>query len=377
MSMPSRKRAAESNPRVEGQGNEGRSPHVWIRLSPAEPTKVYETYWRFAAERQAIFFRRFEGRPAPWTSDPILAQYKFTNAYRASDRVSQYLIRNVIYGGDQEPSEVFFRTILFKLFNRIATWERLEAAFGKVSFREYKFERYDRVLTRAMDGGERIYSAAYIMPAGSGPTRIRDKQVRKHRFHLHLLAQMMRDGLPQRVTEMHSMQDVFESLRSYPSIGSFLAYQFATDLNYGALTNFSERDFVVPGPGALNGIRKCFNSLGGLSEVEIIRLVADRQEDAFRDLGLTFRTLWGRPLQLIDCQNLFCEVDKYARVRHPEVRGLTDRTRIKQRFAPTWEHLSVWYPPKWGLNERIAEAPIGQRSRFPASHGVTEQERRC
>jgi hypothetical protein len=173
------------------------------------------------------------------------------------------------------------------------------------------------------------------------------------------------------------MQDVFECLRSYRSIGSFLAYQFATDLNYGALTNFSERDFVVPGPGALNGIRKCFNSLGGLSEVEIIRLVADRQEEAFRDLGLTFRTLWGRPLQLIDCQNLFCEVDKYARVRHPEVRGLTDRTRIKQRFAPTGEPLSVWYPPKWGLNERIAEAVTGQRSRFLGSHGVTEQERRC
>src|SRR5665213_109406 len=46
----------------------------------------------------------------------------------------------------------------------------------------------------------------------------------------------------------------------------------------------------------------------------------------FSRLGLKFRSLFGRPLQLIDCQNLFCEVDKYARYAHPEVIGVTGRT---------------------------------------------------
>ena len=99
---------------------------IMSRLSPAKPTIVYETYWRFAVERQGVFFRKLEGLPAPWTTDPILARHKFTNAYRASDRVSQYLIRNVIYEGEQSPEEVFFRTMLFKLFNRIETWEMLQ-----------------------------------------------------------------------------------------------------------------------------------------------------------------------------------------------------------------------------------------------------------
>ena len=49
---------------------------------------------------------------------PILARFKFTNAYRASDRVSQYLIRNVIYEGSQSSEEVFFRTLLFKIFKQ-------------------------------------------------------------------------------------------------------------------------------------------------------------------------------------------------------------------------------------------------------------------
>ena len=76
----------------------------------------------------SVFFRRLERRPPPWTDDPVLRAHKFTNAYRASDRVSQYLIRRVIYRDDlpDDPAEVVFRILLFKLFNRIETWELLE-----------------------------------------------------------------------------------------------------------------------------------------------------------------------------------------------------------------------------------------------------------
>ncbi|MNY52869.1 hypothetical protein D3C86_1885790 [compost metagenome] len=87
----------------------------------------------------------------------------------------------------------------------------------------------------------------------------------------------------------------------------------------------------------------------------MIKLVADRQQEEFDRLGISFRSLWGRPLQLIDCQNLFCEVDKYARVAHPDVGGLSGRTRIKQIFKVTPGEIDFWFPPKWGINERIAE----------------------
>ena len=42
-------------------------------------------------------------------------------------------------------------------------------------------------------------------------------------------------------------------LYQYPTIGDFLAYQYITDLNYSTLTNFTEMEFVVPGPGAKHG----------------------------------------------------------------------------------------------------------------------------
>ena len=72
-------------------------------------TEVFDTYWRFAALRQDLFMRRVVGGRPPWTEDPVLASYRFTNVYRASDRVSQYLIRNVLYRGEQTGKEMFFR----------------------------------------------------------------------------------------------------------------------------------------------------------------------------------------------------------------------------------------------------------------------------
>src|SRR5258708_25687015 len=66
--------------------------------------------------------------------------------------------------------------------------------------------------------------------------------------------------------------------------------------------------------------------------------------------GLSFRYLGGRRLQLIDCQNLFCEIDKYARMVHPEIQTQTKRTRIKHKFTPHDEQVSYWFPPKWGIN---------------------------
>ena len=331
-------------------------PQVVLQLSPAKPTTVYDTYWRFAVERQEVFFRRLRGSSAPWTQDSILARFKFTNAYRASDRVSQYLIHNVIYEGSQSPEEVFFRTLLFKVFNRIETWELLEAAIGEVKYSSYSFDVYDKVLSQALAAGRAIYSAAYIMPSAG---RFFGYQG-KHRNHLKLIEEMMADEVPQRMADSRTMRDAFGLLRSYPSIGDFLAYQFVTDLNYSNVTNFSEMEFVVPGPGALDGIRKCFSDLGGLTEADLIRVVTERQEAEFDRLGLRFRDLWGRRLQLIDCQNLFCEVSKYARVKHPDFKGVGKRSRIKQLYRPSVNTIPYWYPPKWGINHLI---PSQGRSR--------------
>jgi hypothetical protein len=311
---------------------------------------VFDTYWRFAARRQAIYESRLAGDGPPWTPDPILATHRFTNCFRAADRVSQYLIASVSYHGDQAWEEVFFRTILFKVFNRISTWRLLSDHLGEVSWAGYNFERFDQILSNAHADGQKLYSAAYIVP----PPPL--GELRKHRNHLRLVDLMMRDHAPAKVAGAQTMSAAFEVLASYPGIGGFLAYQYLIDLNYSAHLGFSEMEFVVAGPGAKDGLRKCFGPAAAGIEAELVRFMADSQDEQFARLDVRFPGLRGRPLQLIDCQNLFCEVDKYARVAHPDVAGISGRTRIKQAYRRDHAPLTAWFPPKWELNETYRPA---------------------
>jgi hypothetical protein len=308
------------------------------------PTPVFDTYWRFASERQQIYKARIRGESGPWTDDPILSRFRFTNCYRATDRVSQYLIKQVSYAGDQSPAEITFRTLLFKFFNRIETWDLLEREIGTLTWSTFDLDQYDAILSDAFASGRRLYSAAYVIPPPAFGA------VRKHTNHLNLLQFMMTDGVSKRLADANDMADAFVILRSYPALGNFLAFQMLIDLNYSTALTFDEMDHVVAGPGARDGLQKCFGADSRGIEAEIIRYMADSQTDHFARLGLEFEGLHGRSLQLVDCQNLFCEVDKYARLAHPEIQGTSGRLRIKQSFAPVAEPLSSWFPPKWGLN---------------------------
>jgi hypothetical protein len=338
-------------------------PEVRIAGRQFQPTAVFETYWRFAAERHRIYEARLAGAPAPWTADPILRRHRFTNCYRVADRVSQFLIRDVSYTGSQEPVEVVFRTLLFKLFNRIDTWRLLAGTGVQPSWADFSLQAYDDVLTQAFQSGGRLYSAAYVIP----PPRLGAH--RKHTNHLQLLALIMRDGVTQRLLAASSMRAAFEVLRSYPTMGDFLAYQFLIDLNYSSTLDFDENEFVVPGPGALDGIRKCFGRAAIGIEPQVIRYMVDQQDGHFARLGLHFGGLRGRSLKLIDCQNLFCEIGKYARLAHPEIPGSSGRTRIKQNYRPDPAPLTAWFPPKWGIN-----APTRVRDARDTSNSPGERE---
>jgi hypothetical protein len=320
------------------------------------PTEVFDTYWRFAAERQAVYMRRLTDPVGPWTEDPILLTYRFTNAYRASDRVSQFLIRDVQYGEgrSQDPAEVFFRTFLFNVTKKVETWERLERELGPLTL-DSDFGEISRIANDARAAGEVIFTAAYVIPT--------PKFDREGKFDnwLALLAVMLDDDdLPSKLRNADNLKEVYTLLNGYPGMGPFLAFQYAIDLNYSTLLDHDEDQFVVAGPGALDGISKCFSDLGGLAPKDVIYEMVDSQEENFDRLGLDFPGLFGRRLQPIDCQNLFCEISKYARVAHPDVAGVAGRTKIKQNYRQDAQPFPTpVFPPKWDLSAAVA-ATLGQ-----------------
>ena len=347
-----RSRSREASPSALERTTPKKPLLVFARRSAPRPSRAYRTYWRFTAERQAIFYRRLRGLPAPWTQDVILQDFKFTNAYRVLDRTTQYLIDHVISGADGSTADILFRVALFKLFNRRSTWELLTRSSGTPTLASFDGRAYSAILRTALRGGSRIYSAAYILPPA-----VQFPAAHKHDTHLALLAHLRHSGFFSQLLGARSLADLYERLLAVPMLGPFLAFQLAIDMNYAECFRFSEMEFVVAGPGAREGIRKCFVSTGEYSDRDVIAWMTDSQVLATEQGDVPFVPLPGRPLQLIDCQNLFCEVGKYARLAHPELTVLGGRTRIKQRFRPLSSDIRVSFPAWWKMkSDAVTEA---------------------
>jgi hypothetical protein len=316
---------------------------------PEPRPEIFDLYWIFAAKRQEIFERRIAGQAEPWTDDPILKEFKFCNVFRAADRVSQYLIREVAYGPAKDSvADRLFRIIAFRTFSKPETWRALISRLGREpSLEDLASGAFENALDniKKVHGG--LYTGAFILCANKvfGFTE-------KHKNHVALFKQMFFEReAASRIQKAGSLGELVEFLQSFPLTGPFMSYQLAVDINYSDIVDFDENSFTQAGPGALRGIAKAFVDFGDYTPAEIIQLMVLQQKQEFQRLGLKFRGLWGRPLHAIDCQGLFCELDKYCREAAPHL--LSNRSRIKTRFSASVEPFPLFFPPKWKLNDKL------------------------
>ncbi|WP_333989425.1 MULTISPECIES: nucleotide kinase domain-containing protein [unclassified Pseudomonas] len=307
-----------------------------------KPNYAYDDYWVFAHARQEAFLSRLSPTKP---QDSIISKYKFTNCYRVLDRTSQYLIKNVIYDTDHSAEDTFFRIILFKLFNRIETWEQLEKQLGTISVEDFSIKNYCDAIAKIKLQDVKIYSAAYIMPSGKAEYG----HASKHMNNLEMIQLMLNQEMHKSIWDRKNLSNIYQSLLTLPSVGKFLAYQYAIDLAYSNHCNADESQFVVAGPGAERGIKKIFPNAKKTEYEHIIKHMTEIQEQEFSRLNLPFSYLPNRNLQLIDCQNLFCELDKFLRVKRPELGK--PGSRIKQKYSQNKTPIDYVFPPKWNVPE--------------------------
>lgn len=273
--------------------------------------------------------------------NPIIEKYKFTNCYRVLDRTTQYLVKNISSSQTDSPGDVFLRTILFKNFNKIETWQAIEDRFGKIGLNNFNSIEIAKFLSELRAEKSKIYSAAYIMPSGKSQWG----SSIKHENNLKMISHMLKLELHHSIWDHNHLGDIYNAFLKMPSIGKFLAFQYSVDIAYSTYSQATESQFVIAGPGAVRGIKKCFPDAVEKEFTYIIEKMADQQESEFERLGLQFQPLQNRALQLIDCQNIFCEVDKYLRVKRPELNIST--SRIKQNYTPHKERIHYQLPEKW------------------------------
>lgn len=193
---------------------------ITIAGQKCHPTRVLDTFFVFVAKRYRIHRNRLAGKPQPWTDDPILQNYPFTNVFRVLDRVTQYILRNVIQVGDQSLHEQCFRLMLFRSFNKVETWEALTEHFGELTWRDFDLNAYEDVLLTRQRSDIALYSPAYIIPSPKLGGQANASN------HLRLIQLMMEEDLPAQLQKLTHLKDAHGRISLFPGMGEFMALQY-------------------------------------------------------------------------------------------------------------------------------------------------------
>lgn len=274
--------------------------------------KMVKRYFAFINERHKIYLNRANGQPFPWTKDPILQQYSFTNVFRELDKVTVWIRKNWREPHMKDP-DLWFAMCVARQLNRIETLEEIGYPLP------WDPKRIKKILDRRMVRGDRVFTSAYLITGTLGGTKI-DQVVFK------VLDRLATDPPPFKKGML--LEEAWSLLNGRTGFGEFLAYEVVTDLRHTPLLK-NAKDIMLwanPGPGAMRGI----NRICLLPHKPRRQLKYGQYIEAMRELLLLspkFRDEHVPPLEMRDIEHCLCEFDKYERAR-------LGQGRPKAKFIP-------------------------------------------
>ncbi len=276
-------------------------------------------YW--IGERHDIYLRRKEGQPPPWTTDPILLKYRFTNVFRRLDRVTEYCVAFVV-NRYTTPADLIFYCALFRLFNWPPTWEALEPV--NIHWDPTKAKE---ILKAKRGRGEQVFTNAYMVYADQHHKIKSDQYIE--------VANNIYEGRRSlaAAAKANSLQLMCELLSEYHSIGDFVAYEIGCDLTYTPLLEkaYDLNTWSNAGPGAIRGLNRIW---GDPIKQKIEQEEARSRMRALRYILNQRKGKGSFPLrrvpklQLRDVEHSLCEFDKYERTR-------LEQGRPRRKFYPS------------------------------------------
>lgn len=251
-------------------------------------SSTFDGYYGWMNERHAIYCRRVVGKPWPWTDDPILREYKFTNVFRELDWGTICL--RLMEEGQTDPGLIFWNTVWYRIFN---WWE---LAFD-IGFCESWEQLNDEIKARHKRG-ERLFTGAHMVRGTTGGEP-------KHLGYLRLLKSIWdkREQEARAILAGGTMENAHSIAMAIPFIGDFTAYEIVCDLRW-SLPGFVASDKLTwgnVGNGAARGLKR----LGMPPTVDSMRLLFDFRRKRLRFEGIEMREI----------EHCLCEFDKYERAR--------------------------------------------------------------
>lgn len=302
-----------------------------------------EAFFAFARARHEITLARRAGLPRPWTDDPILQTYRFTNVFRERDRTTEWIARHVrapldqmLERGEIEPWQQVLGIILAREFNRAETLEqifcqdRIDRTIEPVALAYIRggpaaptiaeFEGYMRSFCR-----QPWVTGAYIIKTPDGMDKLAGAL---------WMVERARERLPALAADRSfacSMEALHADLVGFPYLGQFTAYEVVTDLRWMGIGREwpDVMSWAAAGPGAIRGLHRIHGrftwrrkSWGGpalsqrqaLSEMrDLLSLSRDGQywPNAITSSSPEDWPVW----ELREVEHTLCEWDKFERVR--------------------------------------------------------------
>ena len=274
-------------------------------------------FFQFAKERHKIYLRRHaEHLPPPWTEDPILHKYRFTNVYRELDNVTLWFAKNARHSYEDNHIATMMATVVFRLFNRNTTGEAifLQNTIGGWT----PFERFlDTGDAFEMESGIRSYcgkgpycTGAYIINSPNGMNKLRG---------VLQMIQWVWDRRVEFVDEILTSQTLehsWEQFRKVNHIADFTSYEFVTDLRWThLLCNATDvMTWANPGPGAMRGLNRLHGRPLEKKQNKYLFICEMRKLlEVSREPG-NWPSYWPA-LEMRDVEHTLCEFDKYERAR--------------------------------------------------------------
>lgn len=263
----------------------------------------------FVWEREVIRVVKERGGEHPWTKDPVLNKYKFTNVRRRDDRVSRWVIDKIITpnAGRQD---LWFILLIARIINWPPTLQRLideGILFEPAGF--FEPAEFSESIERLKSEGNKIYSGAYMVyPTKMDPGGVKSLAIARYIIQPAL---SLGDEIDYALSSNSGGIEKFvTTLSTSFGISTFMAGQVAADLTYCDQLGASDDLYTYApiGPGSSRGLNYLLNRApnAGWTTDNFNRELMKIREQVITNLGL-------KDLTLHDVQNVMCEFSKYCR----------------------------------------------------------------
>lgn len=209
---------------------------------------------KWCVERHLIFIRKNSGEKKPWTQDPILQSYRFTNVYREVDRVTEEIMDEWVKP-NIDNRNIGLIALTGRLINYTNTLVKMRDA-GFDYTRKPNNERLFALYNSIRKTKEQLCTGAYIVNTifPKGFEKIDGSKADYLANFFALEAWSHRDTIATAV-ESGSFTQLLDAYTQVHGIGKFIANQAAVDLTYTGHIDHDIEGSWSPGPGTMKGIK--------------------------------------------------------------------------------------------------------------------------